>query len=317
MIETLKKYNEQFKFVPEIINEHLVHKHFKRIILCGMGGSHLPAGIIQTIDPSISIIIHSDYDLPPYEKTFLEDSLLIASSFSGTTAEVISFYKKTKQLYDLPVLCISTGGELLELAIANNDPYILLPKSEFVPRTALGYSTIALACVYKDKKILYALKNIHLNMEELEEKSKSMIDICHSKIPLIYTSLKNKNIGYNWKIKFNETSKKMAFCNVCPEFNHNELESYEYLTSNTHMLPIILIDEEDDSRIKKRFEVFIEILKEKNIEHLIIDISNVDIITKVFSAIVLGDFLTTYVAQANDVPSSKVPLIESFKRSLI
>lgn len=317
MREIIRTYNTQFEYQPEIHNEHIIHKNPKHIVLCGMGGSHLPAGILKTIEPGIEIYVHRDYDLPPFSKSFLEQSVLVAMSYSGNTEEVISFYKKAKQLYDMPVVCIATGGVLIELARAHNDPYIILPQSEFVPRTALGYSTLALAYVFKDKALFNVVKNVQIDIERKEIEAHKIVAEIKDKTPLFYASSSNLHIVYNWKIKCNETAKIPAFYNVFPESNHNELESYEYMDSSTNFHPIILFDSADDIRIQKRFKAFIEILKEKNITHTYIDISSPSVAEKVFENLILGDFVATTIAEDKQIPIAQVPLIEDFKKRII
>jgi glucose/mannose-6-phosphate isomerase len=317
MIETIRTYNSQFDFKPEIINEHLINKNYKHILLSGMGGSHLSAGILKTIQPDLDIYIHKDYDLPPFSKTFLESGLLIASSYSGNTEEVLSFYDKAKQLYDLPILCITCGGKLLDRAQKNNDPYIILPQTDFVPRTALGISTIALASVLKDKTIMHKLQNIRLDIDSLEQKAQHIVEHISNKIPLIYSSNQNMHLAYNWKIKMNETAKIMAFCNTIPESNHNELESYEFEKHLDMFVPIFLKDVSDDVRVQKRFSTFEDILKEQHINPVLIDISNTDIYQKIYTSIVLGDFVSLLLAYNSGVPQAEVPLIEKFKNKLI
>lgn len=317
MKEILKTYNTQFLYTPECVNEHLIHKSPKHYILCGMGGSHLPAGILKTIQPGIDLYVHRDYDLPPFSKPFIESSVLIAASFSGNTEEVLSFYKKAKQLYDVPVVCIAKGGELINLAQTNNDPYIILPPNDFVPRTALGYSAIALSSILKDKTIYQQLKNIVLDIDSIDKRAGQLVSFFEHKIPVFYTSQTNLSFAYNWKIKMNETAKKVAFYNLFPESNHNELESYEFIKTPTDILPVLLIDSEDHPRIQKRFVVFQEILQEQNIEFLVIDVSNQDIYKKIFESIVLGDFVTTSLAEKSGVPIAEVNLIEKFKHKLM
>lgn len=317
MLETLRTYNIQFNFIPEIINSHLISKNYKQIVLCGMGGSHLAAGILKTVNPGIDIYVHRDYDIPPYSKSFLETSLLIACSYSGNTEETISFYNKIKQLYDFPVLCIACGGQLLTLAQSNNDPYIVLPKTEFVPRTALGIMSRALAYTLKDKNIFNSLGNIRLSIEDIENHAQEAIKLINSKTPIIYTSNQNLNLAYNWKIKFNETAKRIAFFNIFPESNHNELESYEFDSKAQDYVVILLTDSLDHLSIKKRFNVFKEILEKKSISFLEIDISNNNIYEKVFQTIVLGDFICTHIAKKDNLPAAEVPLIEEFKKKLV
>lgn len=317
MKEILRTYNEQFKFQPEMVNEHLIRKNFKQIILCGMGGSHLAAGILKTIEPGIDIYVHRDYDIPPYSKAFLESSLLVASSYSGNTEEVLSFYNKIKQLYDLPVLCVSLGGQLLKLAQKNNDPYIILPETQFVPRTALGITSIALAYLFKNKEIFYKLQNIEINILNIEQQVEEIVIVLKDKIPVFYSSNQNMQLAYNWKIKCNETAKQLAFYSVFPEANHNELEGYEYVEKKSNILPVLLKDKDDHTRIQKRFDAFESILMEKEIEYISMDISNIDIYKKVFNTVILGDFVTARIAQLQGYPQAEVPLIEAFKNKLV
>jgi glucose/mannose-6-phosphate isomerase len=316
MKDSLRAYNSQFSFVPEIVNEHLVKKNYRHVVLCGMGGSHLAAGLLKTIQPGVDIYVHRDYDLPPFEKSFLESGLLVASSFSGNTEEVISFYKKAKQLFDLPVLCISMGGELLELARQHNDPYIVLPQTDFVPRTALGLSTIALAYVLKDKETYRKLCAVTVDISKAESDGREYAGKIRDRMPIFYASSTNLSLAYNWKIKCNETGKMHAFCNVFPEANHNELEAYEYAGQLSQMMPVLLLDGSDDSRVQKRFEAFRRILEEKRIEHLIIDISDSNVYRKVFQTLVTGDFCAAELAERRQVPQAEVALIEEFKRRL-
>lgn len=317
MIETLRSYNSQFDFVPEIVNEHQIKKNYRHVILCGMGGSHLPAGILKTIRPGIDLYVHRDYDLPPFEKSFFESGLLVASSFSGNTEEVISFYKKAKQLFDLPVLCIATGGELLTLAQQNNDPYIVLPQSDFVPRTALGYSTLALSRVLKERDVYRSLAGLSLDVGEAEAQGQDLASRLKDKMPLFYASTTNLHIAYNFKIKCNETAKIHAFYNVVPESNHNELEAYEYASGLSAVTPVFILDSADDPRVQKRFDAFQAILASRGVEYLVLDISHARVEHKVFQALLTGDFFAAYSAQRRQVPAKEVPLIEEFKRRLI
>lgn len=316
MIDLIRTYNSQFAFEPEIVNEHKVRKNFKHVVLCGMGGSHLPAGILKILRPGIDIYVHRDYDLPPFDKAFLESGLLIASSYSGNTAEAVSFYKKARQLFDLPVLCITMGGELLRLAQEHNDPYILLPQTAFVPRTALGLTTLALAFALRDRDLYAEIKGVSLDLAALEAKAEGIARQLEGKTPVFYSSQANLSLAYNWKIKCNETAKMHAFMNVFPEANHNELEGYEY-PEGSPVVPVLLRDDADDARIVKRFDVFAQILAEKGVAHISILSESDKLAQKIFESIVLGDFVTAMLARQRGVPATDVALIESFKGRIV
>ena len=80
---------KQFEYRPEIINKDRL-RSFNKIIVLGMGGSRLGADILNMLQPELDIYVHSDYDLPQLSKEVLTNSLIIANSYSGNTAEVIS-----------------------------------------------------------------------------------------------------------------------------------------------------------------------------------------------------------------------------------
>jgi hypothetical protein len=104
---------------------------------------------------------------------------------------------------------------------------------------------------------------------------------------------------------------------VFPESNHNELEAYEFSGSLSSVMPVVIRDSSDDSRIQKRFDVFQALLAQKGIEYIVIDVSDPNPYLKTFQAIVTGDFFSVAIAARRQVPQSVVPLIEEFKKRLI
>ena len=93
MEQSITNFNKQFEYNPVIRNTEKLKDKYKHFVLCGMGGSHLSAGIIKMLKPGIELYVHRDYDLPPYSEEFFSKSLLIASSHSGNTEEVLSFLR--------------------------------------------------------------------------------------------------------------------------------------------------------------------------------------------------------------------------------
>ncbi|MEK7619244.1 MAG: hypothetical protein AAB416_03340, partial [Patescibacteria group bacterium] len=88
MHDAIKNFHQQFSYEPEIQNQkHLVKK--VKFIVAGMGGSHLAAGLLNTGRPALDIMIHRDYGLPALSDEELLSRLVILSSYSGNTEEVI------------------------------------------------------------------------------------------------------------------------------------------------------------------------------------------------------------------------------------
>ncbi len=286
-MEIIKNFKNQFKYEPVIKNRDKLKKS-KDFFVVGMGGSHLSADIIKDIFPELNITVHSDYGLP---NKINKKSLLILSSFSGNTEEVLDSLKHALK-EKIPLIIVSSGGKLIEIAKAKDLPYIELPDKNLPPRMALGYSIKALLKII-NKKIDFETRDQESTGKEIAKKIKGTI-------PLIYSSNKNKSIGYIWKINFNENSKNPAFNNVFPELNHNEVEGI-----NKKDFSFILIeDQKDHPRIKLRMEIF-----KKNYKTITIKDNPINLI-------ILSLWTSYYLAIENKVDPIEVRKIEELKQEL-
>lgn len=315
MEEAIKTFNEQFSYEPQIQNEDNFKKDHKHIILCGMGGSHLCAGIVKAYKPGIDIYVHRSYDLPPYNEEFLKNSLLIASSYSGNTEETVSFLDEGVAR-GLQVAVIATGGVLIEKAKEFNLPYIQLPNTGIQPRSALGYSTIALAKLSLDEDMLSDLKSLDIDTKEYREEGNELAEGLKGKIPVIYSSVNNLSIAYNWKIKMNETGKVSAFYNIFPELNHNEMTGFDNKELSSDFKFIFLKDRDDHARIQKRMDIAEKIFEENGHEVIKLELQGKNVFDKIFRSLILADWTALYLAEIYGVDPEKVPTIEKFKQLL-
>ncbi len=78
--DTIKNFNEQFKYGPEIQNHGNFGK-YKKFIVVGMGGSNLAAGIIKSWKPKLDVVVHRDYGLPNMVGSEIEERLIIPHLF--------------------------------------------------------------------------------------------------------------------------------------------------------------------------------------------------------------------------------------------
>lgn len=315
MKEAIQNFYKQFDYVPQIENEDKL-KEYDNYIFCGMGGSHLSTGMIKMFRPGIDLYVHRTYGLPAFKKEFFEKSLLIASSYSGNTEEVVDFLiEGYSRGYDVSV--ISTGGKLIDFAKENNLPYIKLPEDGIQPRSALGYSTIALSKMMNEKDSLLKLSETKdvLNTEEAEKQGKDIADSIGVKIPVIYSSNVNLPLAYNWKIKMNETGKRPAFYNLFPELNHNEINSYDKENSEDFHF-IFLKDKNDHERIQKRMEVTEEIYQNHGFNVTSIELTGDETYSKIFNNLLIADWTSYYLAIQSGKEPEKVEIIEEFKRKI-
>lgn len=315
--KTIKRFVEQFSYEPEIMNEDkLVRKD--RVIIAGMGGSRLVGDILRMWKPEKEIIVHSDYDLPAVSKERLRDSLVVANSYSGNTEETIDAALKAIGL-GLSLAVVAGGGKLIDIAKENGLPYIQIPADRLPARSDLGHDLLALLKITGDDDGLAEASFLRsLDTEGSEEEGKSLAQALENKIPVIYTSERNMELGYIWKVIMNETAKIPAFCNRLPELNHNEIAGFGNLDLSKHFHFIFLHDVDDDKtgRISLRMEKLDELYGKMDLPVTKLELKGESHIKKIFSSVILAHWTAYHLAKRYGVDPEKTEIIEEFKKSL-
>jgi len=320
MKQAFIEFQKQFAYNPSIVNNKR-YRASKKYIILGMGGSHLAADVIKNIDPSLNIIIHKDYNLPELSDKELRDHLIIASSYSGNTEEVVSglklAYKKK-----LNIIVIATGGKLIKFAKDNKLAYIQMPNFGIQPRSALGFSCRALLKAMGQNKLYKetGLLSKTLRGKNYELRGKKLAKELKNKIPIIYSSENNFSLAYNWKIKFNETGKIPAFYNVFPELNHNEMTGFDVATKtkalSKNFMFIFIRDDKDHKQIQKRMDVVSRLYKKRKLPIINIKLSGKNKWSKIFSNLLIADWASYYTSQGYGLESEQVPMVEEFKKMI-
>lgn len=313
-------FNKQFEYHPEIVNQEKLTSYSSYVVV-GMGGSHLAADLIKMWNPYRSIYIHENYDLPKLPDALLKQSLIIADSYSGNTEEVIDVFTDAEEK-DLSLAAISIGGQLIEHAKKEKIPFIQLPDTHIQPRSALGYSTIALLALMNDQETLPEILALStaLEPEACEPVGKKIAESLQGRIPLIYSSTKNKAIAYNWKIKFNENSKIPAFYNIFPELNHNEMTGFDVVEATKPLSQpftvIMLRDSDDDGHIQKRMDITKKLYQARGVSVIESEITGNNQYHKTFTSLLTADWVSLHLAEQYGVESEQVPMVEEFKKMI-
>lgn len=317
ILDSIKGFPKQFTFEPKVENEGKLKKTDK-FVVCGMGGSGLAAGLIKIYDPYLDLLIHKDYGLPRVPDYFLNEGLIILSSYSGNTEEVIDAYLKAGAM-NLGRAVVAAGGKLLELAKKEGVPYVELPEAGIQPRMALGLSMRATLKLIGDEMALEeSMKVSEFKSEDYEQEGKALAQKLEKKIPVIYASAVNFQLAYNWKIKLNESGKVPAFANAFPEVNHNEMTSFDLQGKTAplsdHFSFIILKDSSDDPRMHKRMDAMAKIFSNLKLPVTILDLKGANVFQKTFSSLMLADWVAYHTAMLYGVEPEEVPMVEEFKR---
>ncbi len=324
--EAIRNFPKQFAFEPEIKNADKL-KPFESLVIGGMGGSGLIAGILRALKPEMDIAAHHDYGLPAYLGD-PEKRLFIASSYSGNTEETIDFFENALEK-KLNIAAISVGGKLLERSQEERVPFVQLPDTGIQPRMSLGFMLRAVLKLIGEDTLYKEAGKLResLRPEELELKGRDLAEALFNQIPVIYTSRRNLALACNWKIGFNEGGKVPAFYNTFPELNHNEMQGFSAgggsafggdirseirnLSDRFHF--IFLKDSDDHPRIQKRMEITQKLYEERRLPVSIVELEGTNRIEKIFNSLILAYWVTDYTAKKYGVEPEAVPMIEEFK----
>lgn len=300
------------------------------VVILGMGGSAIGGNLAKSLyedELGVPVAVNSDYGIPGYVR---ENTLVIASSYSGNTEESLMGYAAA-QARGARIVVISTGGELAHRAQAAGHPWIKIPGG-IQPRAAIGYSLFPLIVLFNrlglishvDDAIGEALQVLEAQRDQLNHKipfehnaAKQLAFACAGKIPLVYGSGGWLGVAaYRWKCQVNENSKALCFWNTFPELNHNETVGWEYpeLTKEVHT--VILRDPAVNPRIQKRVDVTKAIMADHVAGQTEVWAAGDTKLARLMSLIYPGDFVSLYLAILYGTDPTPVKMIDLLKSEL-
>ncbi|MCK4427988.1 MAG: bifunctional phosphoglucose/phosphomannose isomerase [candidate division Zixibacteria bacterium] len=303
----------------------------KNIVVAGLGGSAIGGDLVRSYlaeKLDIPFFICRNYTLPHFVD---ESTLVFISSYSGNTEETLSAYDDA-QKRKAKILTISSGGKVKEKPLQYKITYVNIPKG-FQPRAALGYSFVPILVMLerlgfvrgeKDqikgtKEFLSSNRSKYRMELPVEESFAKRIALeLHKKLPIIYAATDHFDaVSTRWKGQICENAKMLAFNNLFPEFNHNELVGWKILSGyRDDLIVVILKDEDDHPRIKTRMEIVKGIIEKEGVKAVVVESRGETLLSRMFSLIQLGDFVSFYLAILNKEDPTPVKVIDFLKNEL-
>lgn len=314
-LQIIENLPHQIKDAIKLAQGEKVEGEINNILITGMGGSGIPADIVKTLlrDTQIPVIANKEYTIPAFVN---DKTLVFAISYSGNTEETLSAFKEA-QKKRAKIVAICSGGKLKQIA---GDSKVVTIPAGIPPRSAIAYLLFPMLVVLHNSKIIKLtkdeiLKTIDsLHSPQLKKKAEELSAEILGKIPLIYASHLFEAVALRWKQAINENSKMLAFNNVFPELNHNEMLGFEKQCPGFHA--IILRDENDSVKMQKRIELTKQIIKKSGTTVTEIVLKGESSLVKIMTAIFLGDLTSYHLGIKNNVDPAETRLIEEFKKRL-
>jgi len=303
-------------------------KPIANVVLTGMGGSAFPAGFISTWPKlGVPFLISRDYVLPDFVN---DQTLVIASSFSGNTEETLSSLEDARTK-GAQIVIQANGGKLKQKATEYNLPFVQIPDCA-QPRMASFYFYKAIveilaAAGLVDKNFTQELTNMSAKMAEAVKKwapnvatkdnlAKQVAEHMVGKTPIIYAGPLMYPAAVKWKICVNENAKNTSWCNVLPEFCHNEFIGWSGMPVQKPFAIFDIFSSFEHERTKKRFDVADRLLSGVRPKAYRIEAVGDSPLEQMVYAIMLGEHASVYLAILNNINPTPVDLVERFKVEL-
>lgn len=303
----------------------------QQIVVSGMGGSAIGGDLVRSYLADrlkVPMFVVRDYTLPAFVGP---GTLLLASSYSGSTEETLSAYAQAKAR-GCTIVAFTTGGTLAQQARSDGHPVVELPGG-LSPRAALAFSffPMLLALVrmgfieeptaeLNETLSLLSKKAVEYSRSTTTDRNtaKQMALQWQGRLPLIYAAQEHFDaVAVRIRCQIAENAKQLAFSNVFPEFNHNELVGYGHVQHLSDVLSVcILRDRGDHRRVGIRMAIVRKMIADLGVPVTDIQSSGDSALARLFSLVQWGDFVSYYLAILNQVDPTPILAIDHLKREL-
>jgi glucose/mannose-6-phosphate isomerase len=298
------------------------------IVVAGMGGSASGGDMLAACGADtlgVPILVHRGYGLPAAAG---RDTLVLAVSYSGQTAEVLSA-TEVALARRVPVLVITAGGALGAVAERRHLPCVMLPAG-LMPRMALGYLvfpalSVLAACdaaVATEPEIAETLDVLAALAEELgpgcpaaKNPAKRLAVEIGRRLPAIYGGPLTATAAYRWKTDFEENAKVLAIAGAVPEMNHNEIEAWGGPSARERHA-VLLREEGETPEIARRFLLLREMLTPTAGGVSEAWARGGSRLARVLSLAYMSLWVSFYLAMLQEIDPWPVPMLEALKRRL-
>lgn len=307
------------------------YKQAKRIVWFGMGGSQLGIDLVKNlaIDTlTVPIEIVNDYTIPAIVD---KDTLVVLSSYSGTTEEVTTVARGILTKTQM-VVVTSTGGDLEAFATEHQLPaYIFNPvhNPSNQPRMAVGYSVAGTLGMFSALGFVEVTQSdIDATVEHIQSlhaqfgpdnsennTAKQLAEQMADTIPMIISSEFLQGSAHVMTNQMNENSKQFAARFPIPEMNHHLIEGFIFPKENKPLM-VFITSNLYHPRNQKRHEVTMQLARDNGLPAARVGMQGKTKLNQAMELLVFGSYVSLYRAVLNGVDPAPIPNVDYLKNAL-
>ena len=296
-------------------------KEIKNIVITGLGGSGIGGKIatqLRSKQLRVPVVINNDYTLPQFVS---ENTLIIVSSFSGNTEETLEALT-IAQAKNAEIACITSGGKLADIANQMGYNLIVLPDA-FSPRAMLTYSVVQQLFLFHHYGLIddSFIKEVENTVEMLNAEEDQIKDLAHqasltlhTRTTIAYAESSLEGVITRFRQQINENAKCLGWEHVIPEMNHNELVGWA--GGKEEYAVVFFRSDYEHARSAVRMDITKEIVQKHTKSILEFKAKGESFIAQSFYHILLGDWISVYLAELYKVDAVEVKVIDYLKAEL-
>ncbi len=317
------------------------YRAVRRVVVQGMGGSAIAGDIAAeavealrepgTTGPRIDVF--RDYGAHPAAGP---DTLVIVMSHSGRTEEALSGVEASRER-GTHLIVMTGGGPLEEAARDNSIPIAMMPENGGPPRTYLPYALGAMLRIFVDLGIAPPGTESALTdaVAELETRqadfdtgcnqteagranpAKELARALSGRIPVIVSARGLDSAARRWKTQLNENAKTPAWTEELPEMHHNAIVGFEQPDFSDNLTVVLLGPPTAGPRsLHDRYNISRHILSDLGISVHWPTLSAAAPVARLLEAVLLGDYVSYYLALVNGVDPTPTMALDSIKAQI-
>ena len=298
----------------------------RNILITGMGGSGIGANLVESLTfgrVHVPITVSKGYNIPQFVSPH---TLFIALSYSGDTEETIAAVQKG-MLKRAHIICVTSGGKLLEIAKEYNLYYIQVPANDsHGSRAKLGYMLISLLYVLYHtnlfgaafiKETENAIEYLNRGEKAIQSEAELIAKKLRGKLPIIYCDERLRAMALRFQNQLNENAKQMAHVNTFPEMNHNEIVGWRFPETVLQQSQVIyLYSDHDHERTEKRMEICREVFEKRSNPIIDIVAEGASLLEQYYYLVHLTDWISYFLAKENGVDADTVEAVDFLKSEM-
>jgi glucose/mannose-6-phosphate isomerase len=300
------------------------------IVVCGMGSSAVGGDVLRALFRSrlrMSIEVNRTPELPEYCGP---NTLVVASSYSGGTAETLACFAEALDR-GCRVVPVTSGGALAQAAAGAGLGTILVPAGFVAPRSTLGFMSLALLGGLESLGVIPSIaSDVDETVAEVQtlttklgpqapvgaNPAKELAIAIGDRVPVIWgTEGISAAAAARWRTQFHENAKIPAFASTLPELDHNEVVGWADGRGDGFFL-VALRHAGEHPDVAIRFPLSIRFATESGALAQEVWAAGRSSLALLFSLVVMGDYVATYHALSRGIDPTPIAAIDRLKAAL-